>query len=291
MMTEFTSIIISDFPNINKSPLSYTEENSSSEEMLDDEKINNVIFDILNDKCLPSEEDKINFKDLYIVPNKKNSFKKKDKFIIVNESTKHITQLTKRKRGKQSNLMIDNTKTHDRFSLDNVLAKVKNHSLSLVAPFLNDILKVLSIEEEFYQLSHEYKKNIKNNSFSKEKKKTLGDIICNTISPKYKKYKDNENENKKILEKVKHHEVFKKILNMDYITFFKRYYMESKKCINLKDYGLQNEVILSKKCKMYNDLIKGIKNSNNEDNENYIKSIKKCINKNYMKKKLFKTCK
>ena len=76
---------------------------------------------------------------------------------------------------------------------------------------------------------------------------------------------------------------------MDYITFFKRYYMESKKCINLKDYGLEKEVILSEKCKMYNDLIK--KNSNNEDNENYIKSIKNCINKNYITKKLFKTYK
>ena len=78
---------------------------------------------------------------------------------------------------------------------------------------------------------------------------------------------------------------------MDYITFFRRYYMESKKCINLKDYGLENEVNLSEKCKMFNDLIKKIKNSNNEDNENYIKSIKKCINKNYKAKKLFKTSK
>ena len=73
------------------------------------------------------------------------------------------------------------------------------------------------------------------------------------------------------------------------LLFFKRYYMESKKCINLKDYGLENEVILSDKCKMYNDLIKKIKNSNNGDNENYIKSIRKCIYKNYIEKKLFKT--
>jgi hypothetical protein len=286
MMTEFTSINISYFPNINKNPLSYTEENSSSEEMLDDEKINNVIFDILNDKCLPSEEDKINFKDLYIVPKKKNSFKKKDKFIIVNESTKLITQLTKRKRGKQSNLMIDNTKTHDRFSLDNVLAKVKNHSLSFVVNFLNIILKILLSKEVFLQLNHEYKKNIQN--FSKEKKKTLGEIIYNKISPKYH---CDENWNINTYDKVKEHEIFKKILNMDYITFFRRYYMESKKCINLKDFGLENEVILSEKCKMFNDLIKKIKNSNNEDNENYIKSIKKCINKNYIAKKLFKTSK
>ena len=78
---------------------------------------------------------------------------------------------------------------------------------------------------------------------------------------------------------------------MDYITFFKRYYMNSKKCINLRDFGLEQEVILSKNCKMYNDLIERIKNSNNDDNENYLKSIKKCIDKNYITKKLFKTSK
>ena len=124
------------------------------------------------------------------------------------------------------------------------------------------------------------KKKIKNKYFSEAKKKTLGEIICNKISPKYSR---DENENIKTFIKVKDHEIFKKILNMDYITFFRRYYMESKKCINLKDYGLENEIILSEKCKMYNDLIK--KNTNNEDNENYIKSIKNCINKNYITKK------
>ena len=166
------------------------------------------------------------------------------------------------------------------------MAKVKNHSLSFVVNFLNIILKILLIKGVFLQLNHEYKKNIQN--FSKEKKKTLKEIISNKISPKYK---CNENWNINTCNKVEEHEIFKKILNMDYITFFRRYYMESKKCINLKDYGLENEVILSEKCEMFNDLIKKIKNSNNEDNENYIKSIKKCINKNYIAKKLFKTSK
>ena len=284
MITEFTSINSSDFGIINESPLSDNKENPSSEEMIDVincEKVYNIINNIFKYKNLPLEEDNIEYYPLYFYPNKKSSVKKKTNLFVV-------IQFTKKKRGKHSDLNKDNTKTHDKFSLDNLLAKVKNHSLSLVAPFLNDILKVFFIEEEFYQLSHKFKKNIKNNYFSEAKKKTLGEIICNKISPKYKK---DENENKRIFNKVKDHEVFKKILNMDYITFFKRYYMESKKCINLKDYGIENEVILSEKCKMYNDLIKRIENSNNEDNENYIKSIKRCINKNYIAKKLFKTYK
>ena len=282
-MTEFTSINSSDLLIINESHLSDNEENSSSEEMFNEincEKINNIINKLFNNKSLPLDEDNIKYYDAYFYPNKKKS----DLFIV----TESTTQLTKKKRGKHSNLNKYNTRTHDRFSIDNLLIKIKNHSLSLVAPFLNDILKKLSIKEEFYQLSHKFKKNIKNNYFSEEKKKTLGEIICNKISPKYK---HDENENQRIFGKVKNHEIFKKILNMDYITFFRRYYMESKKCINLKDYGLENEVNLSEKCKMFNDLIKKIKNSNNEDNENYIKSIKKCINKNYKAKKLFKTSK
>jgi len=290
-MTEFTSINSSDFGIINESPLSDNEENSSSEEMIDDincEKICTIIKNIFNYKNLPLEEENIENYPLYFYPNKKSSVKKKANLFVVTESSKHTTQFIKKKRGKHSDLNKDNRKTHDKFSFDNLLAKVKNHSLSLVPPFLNEILKVLFIEEEFYQLSHKFKKNIRNNYFSEAKKKTLGEIICNKISPKYKK---DENENKRIFRKVKDHEVFKKILNMDYITFFKRYYMESKKCINLKDYGIENEVILSEKCKMYNDLIKRIENSNNEDNENYIKSIKRCINKNYIAKKLFKTYK
>jgi hypothetical protein len=282
-MTEFTSINSSDLLIINESHLSDNEENSSSEEMFNEincEKINNIINKLFNNKSLPLDEDNIKYYDAYFYPNKKKS----DLFIV----TESTTQLTKKKRGKHSNLNKNNKKTHNRFSIDNLLIKIKNHSLSLVAPFLNDILKKLSIKEEFYQLSHKFKKNIKNNYFSEEKKKTLGEIICNKISPKYK---HDENENQRIFGKVKNHEIFKKILNMDYITFFRRYYMESKKCINLKDYGLENEVNLSEKCKMFNDLIKKIKNSNNEDNENYIKSIKKCINKNYIAKKLFKTSK
>ena len=175
MTKKFISKNDIDFDIISENLLSNDEEDSSSEEMLDD------IF--------PLYEDNINRDDLSIYSNKKSPAKKK--VFIVTESSKHITQFTKKKRGKQPKLNIDNKKIHDRYSLDNVLAKVKNHSLSLVPPFLNDILKALFIEEEFYQLSHKFKKTIKNNYFSEAKKKTLGEIICNKISPKYsllKKY-------------------------------------------------------------------------------------------------------
>ena len=286
-MTDFTSIASSDFAINNESLFSDNESNYSSEKIFND-ITSEEIYGIFNFKNAPYPLEEYNNKDYYLIPKlyTRTSGPKKKNLFIVSEKTNHITQLTKKKRGKPSSLNKIRTKVHDRFSIDNLLAKIKNHSLSLVAPFLNDILKVLSIEEEFYQLSHKFKKNIKNDYFSEAKKETLGKIICNKISPKYK---CDENENIKTFNKVKDHEIFKKILNMNYTTFFKRYYMESKKCINLQDFGLDHEIILSDKCKMYNDLIERIKNSKNDDNEGYIKSMKKCIDKNYITKILFKT--
>ena len=286
-MIDFTSITSSDLIINNESLFLENESNYSSENRFNNicyEKIN----DILNFKCDPDPFEEINIEDyaLYFNSYKKTLGPNKKNLFIVTEKTNHINQLTMKKRGKPSSLNKKRPKIHDRFSIDNLLIKIKNHSLSLVPPFLNDILKVLFIEEEFYQLSHKFKKNIKNNYFYEAKTKTLGEIICNKISPKYK---FDENENIKTFNKVKDHEVFKKILNMDYTTFFKRYYMESKKCINLRDFGLEYEIILSDKCKMYNDLIERIKNSKNDDNEVYIKSIQKCIDKNYITKILFKT--
>jgi len=286
-MTDFTSLASSDFAINDEYLFSDNESNYSSENIIND--INDeIINDIFNYKVDLYDEYNIEDYKILCISDKKSSVPGKKNLFMVTDKTNQSTQLTKKKRGKPSAFNKKRTKIHDRFSIDNLLVKIKNHSLSLVAPFLNDILKVLLIEEEFYQLSHKFKKNIKNNYFSEEKKKTLGEIICNEISPKYKR---DENENKKTFEKVKDHEVFKKILNIDYITFFKRYYMESKKCINLKDFGLEHEIVLSNKCKMYNDLIERIKNSKNDDNEGYIKSIKKCIDKNYITKKLFKTSK
>jgi hypothetical protein len=275
-MSEFTSKIYLDFSINNGCLSSDNEENTTSGE--NSSSINyESIEDIFNYE--PVKEDPIKEKDLYFTPERQ-----KDKLFIVEESSKNNTQMTKKKRGKPS--VLNKNKIHDKFSFDNLLRKIKNHSLSVIVPFLNAILIVLDIKEEFFQLSYEFKKKIKNNYFCELKKKTLGDIICNKISPKYK---HDENENIILYKKLQNHEVLKNIFKMEYITFFKRYYMESKKCINLKVFGLEKEIILPEKCKMYNDLIESIKKSKDEDNENYIKSIKKCIDKHYISKNLFKT--
>ena len=282
-MNEFTSINYLDFSINNGCFSSDNEENLSSEEnpiTISYETITNIF------SYEPIKEDNIKENILYFITDEKDTKKQTTNLFSVIDSTKHVTQMTKKKRGKPS--ILKTNKIHDKFSFDNLLRKINNHSLSSIVPFLNDILKFLDINEEFYQLSYEFKKKIKNNYFFESKKKTLGEIICNKISPKYN---HDENENINLFKKLENHEVLKNIFKMDYITFFKRYYMKNKKHINLNIFGLEKEIILSKKCKIYNDLIEKIKKSNNEDNENYIKSIKKCINKNFTSQKLFKTIK
>ena len=126
--------------------------------------LNNISYEKINDifncKCDPDPFEENNIEDyiLYFNSYKKTLGPNKKNLFLVNEKTNHITQLTKKKRGKPSSLNKKRPKIHDRFSIDNLLVKIKSHSLSLVPPFLNDILKVLFIEEEFYQLSHKYKK-------------------------------------------------------------------------------------------------------------------------------------
>ena len=173
-MTKFTSINTS-YCVIDENLLSDNEEKDLAEE----EEMNNdissqEIYNLLNNKTNSFNEDNIEENDLYFYPNKKSSVKKTSKFIVT-KSTNHITKLNKKKRGKHSNLNIGNTKTHDKFAPDNILSKAKNHYLSFVVNILNDILKILLIEEVFLQLNHELKKNMK-------KKNTLGEIIYNKIS-------------------------------------------------------------------------------------------------------------
>ena len=276
-MSEFTFIESLDFSFNNGCISSNNEKNTSSGENFSTISYG-TIEKIFNSQ--PNKEDPIKDKDLYLITDKKDT-----KCSEGQRTNLFITQLMNKKRGKPS--ILNTNKVHDKFSFDNELRKVNNHSLSCIVPFLNVILIVLDVNEEFYQLSYEFKKEIKNSYFCELKKKTLGEIICNKISSKYIKHDENKNIN--LYKKLENHEILKKIFKMDYITFFKRYYMESKKCINLKDFGLEKEIILSEKCKMYNDLIESIKKSSNKDNEKYIKSIQKCIDQNYISKKLFKT--
>ena len=167
-------------------------------------------------------------------------------------------------------------KIHDKYSVNNMLKKIQIHYLNFIIGFLNEILKNLNYEQRFLKLNYEYKKNVNKDFVERLKKSTLKDIVINKISEKYKNY-DNY-KNRIIYEEIKENEIIKNILSINYLMLFKTIYYKSNKKIDLSQYGINQVIILSKKVKMFNDLLKKIE----KQGELYIKNIANCTIKNFI---------
>ena len=189
-------------------------------------------------------------------------------------SGNNSTEYTRKKRGRKKERE-NKSQTHDKYWMDNILRKIQNHFLSFIIFFINDILKALNYKQRFLKLDQTFKINIKKDFVESLKKKTIAEIIDNKISTKYKKKIDN----KKIYEELKDKEDLKVLFKENYLVLFKNIYYENKKIINLKKYGIEKEIKLSKEVKFYEDLLK--KEAFNEDNE-YIRNINECINLNFL---------
>lgn len=93
------------------------------------------------------------------------------------------------------------------------------------------------------------------------------------------------NLNSVVYEQMKEKNVIKNILSENYVSFFKKIYYKSNPHISLKEYGLNINIILSKKVKMYTDLLEknGILNYNNELKKN----MNDCLIKYFMPNCMF----
>ena len=200
--------------------------------------------------------------------------------------------LTKKKRGREKqerkqkeiydkdNQANDYIKIHDKHTADNLLKKIQVHYLTFIVQFLNEILKFLNFKERFLRLSYKFKSNVNKTFFNSLKTKTIRDIICTQISAKYKKVALNINEN--IYEQTKLNKILNKIFSENYLLFFRKIYFKSERIINLKEYGLNQKLILSEKAKMYKDLI---------ENKDYVykRNLKDCVNRHFFSDSLFTT--
>ena len=210
-----------------------------------------------------------------IIENKKTFNKPFEVKKEISLSGNNSAEYTRKKRGRKKERE-NKSQTHDKYSMDNILRKIKNHFLSFIIFFINDILKALNYEQRFLKLNQSFKVNIKKDFVESLKKKTIGEIINNKISTKYKKKIDN----KKIYEELKDKEDLKLLFKENYLELFKNIYYKNIKIINLKKYGIEREINLSKEVKFYEDLLK--KNEAfNEDNE-YKRNINECINLNFL---------
>ena len=206
-------------------------------------------------------------------------------FAVEEKSSKNeSTQLTKKKRGRgKSTNLENNDKIHDKFSTDNLLRKIQVHYLTFIINFINIILKRLNYEQRFFKIDYEIKKNVNKKNFDSLKNTSIGEVLCNKISIKYKK--QNENANKEIYDQIKENEILKKLFSENYLTLFKKIYYKSNKSINLKEYGLDEEIILSNPVKMFKDLLKD--NEATDINKEYQKNIVECAIQNYLPDSIF----
>ena len=201
---------------------------------------------------------------------------------ISKENTNNMTFI-KRKRGRIKSLMNDNNFIHDKNSSDNLKRKIHVHFLSFIVSYLNEILKNLNYKQRFLQLNYRFKKNINNEYLKFIKKQSIGDIIRKPISYKYKL--ENKYYNEIIYEQIKENEILNKILSQSYLNLFKNIYYKSNNIISLKEYGLNKNIFLSTKVKMYKDLLYNIKDLDN--NKQHIKKINECIGLYFLPELIF----
>ena len=194
------------------------------------------------------------------------------------EIKKDYFMAIKKKRGREKANSDLNDKSHDKYFPDNLLRKIQVHYLSFVIDFLNEILSFLKYDKRFLKLGYDYKKDITKKNLEYLKNQKIIDVVCSPISKKYKKV---EYSNTTVYENIKDNKVLNKILSENYLTLFEKIYYKSNKIINLKDYGLDQNIALSKKVKMFDDLLKG-KDNEADDNCDYNKCLKECVKQNYL---------
>ena len=245
-------------------------------------------------------KDSINGKDINCFDNKneeeKNITKSQQNNLIINKenenennnlttkvtTSKNKSEKTNKHLGRKSKreAELQNEKpSHGKDSEDNILVKIQTHYLNFIISFLNSIFPLFNYHKELKKLDQSFKINIKK-SFVNEylNKNTIGEIISNKISEKYKSIDDKINENKNIYEEIKHIPILKEILSQNYLTFFKKFYYFSDSNINLKDFGLNKTIILSKKVKNFNHLLINNKKRGSE----YTMLLKEYACRNYM---------
>ena len=66
---------------------------------------------------------------------------------------------------------------------------------------------------------------------------------------------------------------------MNYLDFFRNFYMKKEKIVDLKIFGIDKIITLSEKTETYYDLLEKLKK---EEDKKYIKLIDECIKDNYL---------
>ena len=240
----------------------------------------NEINNIMEDNTKEEEEDNNSFDSIYFIKNIKNKKKSSIDLQSTEELTKNLISqeniifgkkedfshkiinfktVLHHKRGRKEKEVTNKKKSnkyHSSDDFDNIQRKIQVHFFNFLIGLANDILKTFFGKKNtfcFKDIKYNLKKivNLKYVEYLKQCK--YADIIQMKISPKNKKF--GENENKNIYSKAcDNSEGLKNIFDTNYLYIFQKYYYNITK--NDKSIDLDGvKIRLSQKTKGYYDLL------------------------------------
>lgn len=182
---------------------------------------------------------------------------------------------------KEEDNQINNNKksyTHSKKKFDNILTKIQVGYINFLVDFTNRLIVLLYGRNDlkFRYLDSQVKKHNKSDIRKQQKEGSIGDMLKNEISPKYKTL--NANTNFLIYDELKRSGFYDilNILNQKFLFFFDKVYFVNKRQFNLKDFGLNDlEVDLPESIKLYENLSN--KNIGDADFEEYKIKMEECV--------------
>ena len=178
----------------------------------------------------------------------------------------------KTKRGRKNKL------PHDKYHKDNIITKVRVHSINYFIKLLNFVLKILGLDFKFRNISYAFKKKNNLKEILSLKNMAIKEIICQQLSIKFKI--DINNDNTIIFESVKNNPIIENLLDTNYLEVFKKlYYYNHERKINLKDYGSDRDIIynIPKSIETFEDLLR-----KNKNDHIYKKLLIECVKNNFL---------
>ena len=137
------------------------------------------------------------------------------------------------------------------------------------------MIKLLGEKRRFSKISYDIKKKVNKKNFEALKEKKLYEILLFDISPKFTRSKIDHN--KVLYENIKDLNIFKELLNQNYLTFFRNVYYKSERKLNLIIDGKNMTFDLNdEKLSMYKDKIAGF------SDKNYLKLFEKYVQERYL---------
>lgn len=257
--------------NISLYPIFESISSFSSEYSMPQNNENYPLLDTENSFMVYIDESNVNISEEIInlqscnIDNKTNN-NKNDRYLLRKKEMSNETKGEKR---------------HSKYDIDNVLRTIQVHFQRFIFDYINEILNYFGFEEKFYHINYKCKRIISKKVFNKLKTKSIGSILCQEISPKYRKhYMEDKDKNIKLYNKVIKNNIINNILSESYIYLFREIYYKNKRHF-IYD-GIN--ITLSPKIKLFNDIL-----NNKKYNELYKGKIIKVVKNNYLPKQVFIT--